>query len=112
MRTGRKLLKNLAARGFEIEFHGHAAAILSVDFAAAIAELDKILTAVTIPISELIGSGGGEAAGTQRMRKALTDKGWRKTKFEIKKIVNGVERESISHAMGIIWMIPLRGDAN
>ncbi|MGB8273684.1 MAG: BglII/BstYI family type II restriction endonuclease [Alphaproteobacteria bacterium] len=91
------MLEKLAARGFEIEFHSHARAILSQDFPEALAELDEVFSAVAIPISEIIGSGGGEAAGTQRMRRALADKGWEKVNFEIEKIVNGVKRASISH---------------
>lgn len=91
------MLDRLRERGFEIEFHSHAAAILSVDFPQALAELEEVLAATTIPIAEIIGSGGGEAAGTQRMRRALADRGWIKTVFEIKKTINGVERESISH---------------
>src|SRR5271166_5691268 len=31
------------------------------------------------------------------MRRSLAELGWSKTNFEIKKIVNGAERESISH---------------
>ena len=42
--------------------------------------------------------GGGEGELTQRLRHALADQyGWKKHSFEIKKIVDGVEKESISH---------------
>lgn len=41
--------------------------------------------------------GGGEGKGTQRLRNALADGGWKKHRFEIKKVVDGVEKESISH---------------
>lgn len=41
--------------------------------------------------------GGGEGEMTQRLRRALADFGWRKHNFEIKKIVDGEEKESISH---------------
>ena len=50
-----------------------------------------------IPIEELIGSGGGETKGTQRLRRALDQRGWKKWKFKIEKRVNDVPRESISH---------------
>lgn len=53
--------------------------------------------ALDIPITEIIGSGGGESKGTQRLRRALALHGWRKVCFEIKKTINGIERESISH---------------
>jgi len=91
------VLEKLAARSFEFQFESHATAILERDFPAALGEIESVLAEVSIPIEEIIGSGGGEAKGTQRLRRALTEFGWRKGTFEIKKIINGVERESISH---------------
>jgi hypothetical protein len=90
-------LSVLSAKGFQIEFHCHAQAILSVDFPAALADLESALTTLSIPIEEIIAGGGGEAKGTQRLRKALNALNWIKTKFEIKKTINNRERESISH---------------
>lgn len=91
------MLEALRARGFEIEFRSHALSILSIDFPSALAEIESVLVQTSVPITEIIGSGGGEAAGTQRMRRALADRGWIKKNFVIKKIVDEVERESISH---------------
>jgi hypothetical protein len=91
------VLDNLRKKGFEIQFQSHAAAILEKDFPEALAELEGALCRLTIPISEIIGSGGGETKGTQRMRHAFNDVGWHKFIFEIKKIINGIEREAISH---------------
>ena len=91
------VLDKLRGRGFEIQFQSHAAAILEKDFPRAIDELQEVLYKLTIPIGEIIGSGGGETKGTQRMRHAFNDVGWHKFIFEIKKIINGVEREAISH---------------
>ncbi|MGH7116659.1 MAG: BglII/BstYI family type II restriction endonuclease [Stellaceae bacterium] len=87
----------LIARGFQVEFLSHAEAILSVDFPDAVAELEEALSASTIPIEEIIAGGGGEAKGTQRLRKALTEKGWPKFTFTIEKRINSVPRESVSH---------------
>lgn len=87
----------LRKRGFQIVFHSHAQAILGVDFPLVLQELASALEAFKIPVEEIIGSGGGESKGTQRLRRALTARGWRKTKFEIQKVINGVPRESISH---------------
>lgn len=53
--------------------------------------------AAALPIDEIVGSGGGEAQATQRLRRALAERGWRKTRFDIRKTINGVERESQSH---------------
>jgi hypothetical protein len=91
------MLESLEARGFQIEFHSHATAILSVDFPDIVGELEAALTAMSIPIEEIIGSGGGETKGTQRLRRALAELHWNKANFTIEKTINGVKRESISH---------------
>ena len=69
------MLNSLKPKAFQVEFLSHAQAILSVDFPAALAELEEALLATTIPIEEIIAGGGGEAKGTQRLRKALAAKG-------------------------------------
>ncbi len=69
------LLEGLARRGFDLKFVSHAAAILEKDFPAALEELEQVLLVVRIPIEEIIGLGGGESQGTQRMRRALTEPG-------------------------------------
>ena len=90
-------LERLSERGFDIQWESHACAILEKDFPTALAEIERVLSGFQIPITEIIGSGGGETKGTQRMRRALTELGWRKGKFEIKKTINDVQRQSISH---------------
>ena len=104
--TGQPIFGALVARGFQIEFYSHATAILAVDFPDAIAELESALLNVTIPIEEIIAGGGGEAKGTQRLRRALNALNWVKTKFTIKKIVNERERESISHEIDHVREFP------
>ncbi len=79
------MLQSLRDKGFEISFLSHAQAILSVDFPAAVEELEAALAATTIPIEEMIAGGGGESKGTQRLRKALTNLNWPKAIFEIEK---------------------------
>ncbi len=100
------MLDSLRAAGFQIEFHSHAEAILSVDFAEVADQLETILATATIPIEEIIGSGSGETKGTQRLRRALHDHGWRKHKFEIQRTIDGVQRESISHEVDHIARFP------
>jgi hypothetical protein len=87
----------LRAKGYQIEFVSHAEAILQVDFPDAAAELEEVILNQSIPIEEIIGSGGGETKGTQRLRNGLTAKGWRKETFTIRKTINDEPRESISH---------------
>src|SRR6185437_15717359 len=80
------MFDSLIDRGFQFVFLSHAKAILGVDFRVAVDEIEGALGAATIPIEEIIAGGGGEAKGTQRLRKALTEKR-----------INGVSRESQSH---------------
>jgi hypothetical protein len=100
------ILETIEQAGYQVEFHSHAQAILSVDFPDAVRELDAVLRDISIPIEEIIGSGGGEALGTQRLRHGLSRKGWRKTNFEIRKTINGIERESISHEIDHVKTFP------
>lgn len=64
----------------------------------AISDIEAVLSDIEIPVEELVKGGGGEGQLTQRLRKAFAENhGWGKHVFEIKKIVDGVEKESISH---------------
>lgn len=83
--------------GFEIQFASHAKAIIGVDFPDVVAELETALLQVSLPITEIVGSGGGEAQLTQRLRRGFHDLKWRKRNVEIKKVIDQVEKESISH---------------
>ncbi|MGA7217113.1 MAG: BglII/BstYI family type II restriction endonuclease [Candidatus Sulfotelmatobacter sp.] len=91
------MLEKLKQSDFEIQFESHAAAILDHDFPAALDELEGVLGSLSVPITEIIGSGGGESKGTQRTRRAFNKVGWSKFTFDIKKIINGTERQAISH---------------
>jgi len=91
------MFDRLRKRGFEIEFRSHAKAILGVDFPEVAEQLEGVLLSSTIPIEEIIGSGGGETKGTQRLRNALAAHEWRKHNFVVQRIIDGVEREAQSH---------------
>jgi hypothetical protein len=91
------MFDRLQEKGFEIEFRSHAEAILSVDFPEVAAQLETVLLNSTIPIEEIIGSGGGETKGTQRLRNALAAHDWRKHNFVVQRIIDGVEKEAQSH---------------
>lgn len=90
-------LEGLSSLGYQIEFHSHAKAILNIDFPECLTEIEAVLSALSIPIESLIKGGGGEHETTQGLRHALNDQGWLKHNFEIKKLIDGVQRESISH---------------
>jgi hypothetical protein len=98
-------LQRLRDRGFQIEFLSHAKAILEADFPQALRELAGALNDLTIPIEEIVGSGGGETKGTQRLRHSLSALGWNKEVFEIKKIINGKERGSQSHEVDHVRIV-------
>jgi hypothetical protein len=91
------MFDSLKAKGFQVECVSHAQAILGVDFPTAAAELEAALGEATIPIEEIIASGGGEAKGTQRLRRGLAALGWNKGIFTVQKVINGVPKESQSH---------------
>jgi hypothetical protein len=114
--TSTPALSTLLKQGLEIEFVSHAAAILAGDFPHASAEIEKALSGLELPITEIIGSGGGETKFTQRLRRTLTAMDWPKHIFEITKTVDRVPKQSTSHeidhvrrsdkgviALGIEW---------
>ena len=87
----------LTTRGFNVQYLSHARSILTGEFPSALAELAGVLSALSLPITEIIGSGGGETKFTQRTRRALADQGWRKHIFVVGKTIDGAQRESTSH---------------
>lgn len=91
------MLEALLQHDFQVEFRAHAKAILGADFHEVGAQLEEVLITSQIPIEEIIGSGGGETKGTQRLRNALRQRGWRKHNFVVQRIIDGVQREAQSH---------------
>jgi hypothetical protein len=92
------MFEKLKAKGFQILALHHAEAILRYDMPEAIFDLESVLSDARIPLEELIHGGGGEGELTQRLRKRFSEEfGWNKHVFEIKKIVDGEGRESVSH---------------
>lgn len=87
----------LTSKGFDLMYVSHADAILAQDFPHAMEELGSALSDLELPITEIIGSGGGETKFTQRLRKSLSAMAWSKHIFEITKTVDGVPKESTSH---------------
>ena len=90
-------LSGLIAKGFEIKFLSHAKSILAGDFPRALTEIGNVLNAIELPISEIIGSGGGETKFTQRLRRSLASLGWEKHEFVIARTIDGLQSESTSH---------------
>lgn len=92
------MFEKLKKKGFQVDMRHHAAAILKHDMAEAVNDLESVLLDLTITAEELVRGGGGEGEMTQRLRHALSDTfGWKKHCFEIRKIVDNEETESISH---------------
>lgn len=91
------MLGDLRDQGFDLLTRNHAEAILVQDFADELAQLVLALSAFRIALPELIGGGGGESGQTQRLRHALDDLSWRKHKFQVQTIVDGLPRDGISH---------------
>jgi Restriction endonuclease BglII len=92
------MFQKVKRKGYQVLALHHAEAILKYDMDAAVAELEAVLGIVKIPVEELVRGGGGEGLLTQRLRRMLTvDHGWKKHIFEIEKIVDGEQKESVSH---------------
>lgn len=91
------MFEKLISNGFDIAIRNHAGAILTVDFPEIAQELEDALLSVSIPAEELIGSGGGEAKSTQRLRRKLYGLKWPKHNFDFQLIVDGVETVGMSH---------------
>lgn len=91
------VFEGLTKKGFDIEIRNHAGAILSLDFPEISGELETALLELEIPAEELIGSGGGEAPSTQRLRRRLYEVDWPKHNFDFRLIVDGKETVSNSH---------------
>lgn len=97
------MFESLKERGFDILALHHAEAILTHDMPEAEREISSVLEALTIPILEIVAGGGGEAQGTQRMRRALNEMDWRKRNIKVTKSVRWDEKEdervvaSLSH---------------
>lgn len=90
-------ISSLKDIGFDVEYHSHARSILTGEFPEALAELAQVLGDLSLPITEIIGSGGGETKFTQRTRRALAALGWKKHNFVVTKNIDGVPKESTSH---------------
>lgn len=93
------MIERLSGRGYQIEFVAHAAAILRTDFPEALDELCAVLFDLAIPIEDLVRGGGGETVLTQSLRRAFAERGWRKHVFNITKMIDGVQRETVTHEM-------------
>lgn len=101
------MFEKIKQKGFQVLTLHHAEAILTHDMADAVMELERVLLDIQIPAEELVRGGGGEGELTQRLRHALADDyGWKKHNFEIKKIVDGEEKESISHEIDHVKRFP------
>lgn len=101
------MFEKIKERGFQVVTLHHAEAILTHDMSDAVTELERVLMAIEISAEELVRGGGGEGELTQRLRRALAnDCGWTKHNFEIKKIVDGDEKESISHEIDHVKRFP------
>ena len=92
-------LNDLEQRGFDVLNISHAEAILAGDFPEEFDTLMAALDVLDLPITEIIGSGGGETQFTQRLRWALTDHGWNKHVFEVQKIIDGSPKTSVTHEL-------------
>lgn len=97
------MFERLKERGFDILPLHHAEAIVTMDMAGAENDLETVLLDLTIPVTEIVAGGGGEARLTQRLRRGLAERGWSKRNIRVRKTVRWAEYEeerevaSLSH---------------
>lgn len=93
-----QVFERIKKKNFQVLALHHAEAILKHDLGNAVKEIEEALLGLSIPVEELVRGGGGEGPMTQRLRRNLAEGfGWEKHVFEIKRIVDGEEKESILH---------------
>lgn len=101
------MLDQLQKMGFQVEALHHAEAILDHDMPEALKEIEAALMTVSLPVEEIIRGGGGEGQLTQRLRRTLDEQHrWSKHTFNIVKIVDGREQESLSHVIDHVKTFP------
>ena len=105
------MFERLETAGFQVEIQSHAGAILAGDFPEVEGELEEVLLRATIPVEEIIAGGGGEAKGTQRLRRGLAAKDWATVTFTVEKRINNVPREAVSHKIDHVKEFPLPSGA-
>lgn len=91
------MLEGLRDARFDVAALHHAEAILRHDLPGALDDIEKVLLDLRIPVSELVGGGGGEAKLTQRLRHSLAAIGWKKRSIEVTKLVDGRPVMSLTH---------------
>lgn len=91
---------------FDTVFTFHAESILGDAFADIARELEATLLQLRIPVRELIAGGGGEAPGTQRLRRSLAAAGWQKTTFQVEKRINERTTFSQTHEVDHVRKTP------
>lgn len=87
------MFAKLKKSGFQVAFASHAKAILRHDFPDVARQLEAALCDISLPITEIVGSGGGEAQLTQRLRRGFAAIEWRKRNIKIEKVVDGIVDE-------------------
>lgn len=101
------MLRRLQRRGFQVVAKHHAEAILDHDMKAALGEIETALLSESLPVEELVRGGGGEGQLTQRIRRTLAEGfAWQKHTFEVRKIVDGREQESLTHVIDHVKTFP------
>jgi hypothetical protein len=92
------MFERLIQQGYQVIALHHASAILTMDMPEAIEDIQNVCLDLQLPVLEMVKGGGGEAAITQRIRHTFHEKyGWKKHNYEIKKIIDGIEKEAITH---------------
>ena len=100
------MIEELEARGYNIETIQHARSILITEFPDAVTELREVILPIQIPITELVFGGGGKTEVVKRIERRFKGKGWLKHNFELKRLVDGVATQAMSHEIDHVKRYP------
>lgn len=81
------MFEELKELGYDLKFSHHADALIASSFQSVEWEISTVLRDFQIPLSSLVGSGGGVTKGTQRLRDELYRIGWVKKTIQTRKYI-------------------------
>lgn len=100
------MFEKLIERGFDVRTLQHARAIMESEFPDALQELEQVLLPITIPIRELVFGGGGKTEVVKRIESNFNQFGWPKHIFDLKKVVDGITTQAMSHEIDHVKRYP------
>ncbi len=100
------MFQKLIDLDFDVKTIQHARAIMESEFPDALAELEQVLLPIQIPIQELVFGGGGKTKVVKRIEDRFNELNWSKHNFNLKKLVDGIATQAMSHEIDHVKRYP------